>query len=165
MTHIFSINNTSSYAITLHYYLTLWYYGSNQVTLWTSYPGPGYWKGIYWVALTRWHEVSCELGHLQSNLLARRRKSKGSLFFLCLDLSWIYWRKPILRGLPSWLSGKESTRQCRRCKFDPWIRRISWRRKWQPTPIFLPGKSHGQRSLAGYNPWGCNIVRYDSVTT
>ena len=37
--------------------------------------------------------------------------------------------------------------------FDPWVRKISWRRKWQPTPVFLPGKSHGQRSLADYSPW------------
>ena len=36
--------------------------------------------------------------------------------------------------------------------FSPWVRKISWRRKWQPTPVFLPGKSHGQRSLAGYSP-------------
>ena len=38
--------------------------------------------------------------------------------------------------------------------FDPWVRKIPWRRKWQPTPVFLPGKSQGQRSLAGYSPWG-----------
>ena len=38
--------------------------------------------------------------------------------------------------------------------FDPWVRKILWRRKWQPTPVFLPGKSHGQRSLTGYNPLG-----------
>ena len=38
--------------------------------------------------------------------------------------------------------------------FDPWIRKMPWRRKWQPTPAFLPGKSHGQRSLAGYSPGG-----------
>ena len=52
---------------------------------------------------------------------------------------------------------KESTCQCRRLRryeFDPWVRKIPWRRKWQPTPIFLPGKSHGQRSLASYTPWG-----------
>ena len=51
---------------------------------------------------------------------------------------------------------KESTCRCRRCKrpkFDPWVRKIPWRRKWQPTPVFLPGESHGQRSLAGYSPW------------
>ena len=48
-----------------------------------------------------------------------------------------------------WLSGKESGCQHRRCRFDPWIGKKPWRRKQQPTPIFLPGKSHGQRSLAG----------------
>ena len=43
----------------------------------------------------------------------------------------------------------------RRPDFDHWVEKISWRRAWQPTPEFLPGESHGQRSLAGYNPWGC----------
>ena len=41
-----------------------------------------------------------------------------------------------------------------RCRFDPGVWKIPWRRKWQPTPIFLPGESHGQRSLAVYSPWG-----------
>ena len=54
-----------------------------------------------------------------------------------------------LRGLPWWLSGKEPACQCRRRGFDLWVRKISWRRKWQPTPMFWRGKSHGQRSLAG----------------
>ena len=44
--------------------------------------------------------------------------------------------------------------QCRRPRFNPWVRRILWRRKWQPTPVFLPGKSHERRSLVGYSPWG-----------
>ena len=43
---------------------------------------------------------------------------------------------------------------CRRPGFDLWVRKILSRRKWQPTPVPLPGKSHGQRSLVGYNPWG-----------
>ena len=54
-------------------------------------------------------------------------------------------------------SGKEPTCQCRRHKrlrFDPWVRKIPWRRAWQPIPVFLPGKSHGQRSLVGYSPQG-----------
>ena len=50
-------------------------------------------------------------------------------------------------GLPRWLSGKESTCQCGKLGFDPWVRKIPWRRKWQLTPVLLPGKSHGQRSL------------------
>ena len=40
------------------------------------------------------------------------------------------------------------------CQFDPWVRKILWRREWQSTPVFLPGESHGQRSLAGYSSWG-----------
>ena len=54
-------------------------------------------------------------------------------------------------------SSKESTCQSRRCKrrgFDPWVGKIPCRRAWQPTPVSLPGESHGQRSLEGYSPWG-----------
>ena len=57
-------------------------------------------------------------------------------------------------GLPWWLSGKEPACQCRRPGFDPWVRKISWTKKWQLTPIFLSGEFHGQRSLEGYIPWG-----------
>ena len=58
-------------------------------------------------------------------------------------------------GLPMWLSGKEPTCQCRKCGFDPWVGKPPWRRKWQHTPVFLPGKSHRQRSLVAYSPQGC----------
>ena len=53
-------------------------------------------------------------------------------------------------GFPWWLSGKESACQCRRSGLDHWIGKIPWRRKWQRTPVFLPGKCHGQRPLAGW---------------
>ena len=59
-------------------------------------------------------------------------------------------------GLSRRLSGKEYTCQCRRHRrhaFSPWVRKIPWDRKWQPTPVFLHGKFHGQRSLVGYSPW------------
>ena len=46
-------------------------------------------------------------------------------------------------------------RRYKRCGFVPWIRKIPWRRAWQPTPVLLPGESHGQRSLEGYSPQGC----------
>ena len=49
---------------------------------------------------------------------------------------------------------KASCLQCRRPGFDPWVGKIFWSRKWQPTPVLLPGKSHGRRSLVGYSPWG-----------
>ena len=54
-------------------------------------------------------------------------------------------------GFPLWFSDKESTCQCRKRRFSPWIRKISCRRKLQLTPEFLPGKSHGQWSLAGFS--------------
>ena len=60
----------------------------------------------------------------------------------------------LLTRLPRCLSGKESTCQGRRGGFDPWIGRIPWRTKWQPTLVFLPGESLRQRNLAGYSPQG-----------
>ena len=49
---------------------------------------------------------------------------------------------------------KKSACQCRRQEFEPWVRKMPWRRKLEPTPVFLPEESHGQRSLVDYNPWG-----------
>ena len=57
-------------------------------------------------------------------------------------------------GLPWWLSGKESACQRERRGFDPWVRMIPWRRRWRHTLVLVPGGSRGQRSLAGYSPWG-----------
>ena len=61
-------------------------------------------------------------------------------------------------GLPRWLNGIESACQCQRCKFSPWVGKISWRKILQPTPVFLPGEFHGQRGLVGYG------VGHDWVT-
>ena len=58
------------------------------------------------------------------------------------------------------LPGKEPACQCSRLKrhrFDSWVWKILWRRTWQPTPVFSPGESHGQRSLAAYSLWGCRV--------
>ena len=65
---------------------------------------------------------------------------------------------------PGGASGKEPACQCRRHKrhgFDPWIRKIPWRRAWQPTPVFLPGGSHGQRKTGGLQSMGSQRVRHD----
>ena len=63
------------------------------------------------------------------------------------------------------LSGKESACNAgdtyRRWGFNPWVRKIPWKRKWQSIPVFLPGESHGQRSLAGYSPWGSKRAGHD----
>ena len=78
-----------------------------------------------------------------------RWREKGSLLKI-----------PVLEelGLPTWLSGKRICLPMRRPKgwgLDVWVWRIPWRRKWQSAPVFLPGKSHGQRNLVGYSLWGC----------
>ena len=60
------------------------------------------------------------------------------------------------RGFPNGTRGEESTCQCKRHtrhRFDPWIGKIPWRKKWQPSPVFLPGEPHGHRSLASYSLW------------
>jgi len=79
-------------------------------------------------------------------------------------MSWLFgqsiWVSASL-GLPWWLRGLSVCLQCGRPGFDPWVRKIPWRRKWQPTPVFLPGKSHGRRSLVGYSLRG----RKESDTT
>ena len=76
---------------------------------------------------------SHRVGHDSSNLVAAARS---------------------FSGFPGGASGKEPACQCRRAGFDPWVRNIPWRQEWQPIPVFLPGKSHEQRTLAGYSPWG-----------
>jgi len=61
-------------------------------------------------------------------------------------------------GLPWWHSGKRICLQLRRQRihrFDPWVRKILWKRTWQLTPVFMPGKSQGQRSLVDYSSQGC----------
>ena len=65
--------------------------------------------------------------------------------------------------LPWRLSGKESACN-RRWGFHQWVRKIPWRRKWEPTPVFLPGQCHGQRSLVGYSPWGHKRVGHELAT-
>ena len=118
--------------------------------------------------------VSSQLFH--SPLLPSSRSSLVPLCFLPLRLChlhiWGYWYfswqswfqlklvpKQIYAStcmFPGGSSGKEPACQCSRCKrhgFDSWVGKIPWRRAWQPIPAFLPGESHGQRSLAGYSLW------------
>ena len=68
-----------------------------------------------------------------------------------------FMHKCICLGLPRWLSRLRICLQCRthrRHGFYPWVRKTPWKRAWQPVPVFLPGESHGQRSLADYSPQG-----------
>ena len=76
-------------------------------------------------------------------------------------------QKKRANGFPGGASGKEPACQCRRHRrpgFDAWVRKIPWRRVWQPTPVFLPGESQGHRSLVGYSPQGCKESDMTEVT-
>ena len=72
-----------------------------------------------------------------------------------IPLSFFWGGWAIFLAITWWLRWYSVGLQCGRTRFDLWVGKIPWRRKWHPTPVFLPGKSHGWRSLAGYSPWGC----------
>ena len=109
----------------------------------------------------------------QSKTVTRKRRKTNEVIFIlslsyCLEaaLERATGEKPkeVPWGFPGGTSGKESTclpRRCRRRGFSPQVGKIPWRRKWQPTPVFLPGGFYGQRSLVGYSPRG----RKESDTT
>ena len=67
------------------------------------------------------------------------------IVFICIFL--------MTGGFPGGSNSKRICLQCRRSRFDPLVRKIPWRREWLPTPVFLPGEFHGQRSLEGYRAW------------
>ena len=94
---------------------------------------------IYWLNISSW-VIVCSLNHL---------------FTSC------YWSR---MGFPGGSVVKGSTYQCRRHQFSPWVGKIPWRREWQPTPVFLPGKFNGQRSLPGYRPWDCKELGHKWAT-
>ena len=94
------------------------------------------------------------------NCVAHPKKASVDL----TDTTWREEMAPVNLGLPWWLSGKEPTCQCRRCGFHSQVGKIPWRRKWQPTPVFLPGKSHGQRSLGDHSLWSRKRVRHNLGT-
>ena len=106
--------------------------------------------------------------------------AQTSIFVQLKDNQWMlyYQEQPVQRawgfllgrGFPGGASGKEPTCQCwghKRCKFDPWVRKIPWKRAWQRTPAFLPGESHGQRSLVGSkrvgHNWLTNTFRLSAI--
>ena len=110
-----------------------------------------------WVLLLPFHLLNCSLGaciyfppclRLKENTSPVHRQD--TFFWFSLSLA------------AGGASGKEPTCKCRWCRrhgFDPWVGKVSWWRAWQPTSVFLLGESHGQRSLAGHSPWGCQELK------
>ena len=109
-----------------------------------------------WQAAVQGQQKSYMTQLLNTNMrtlsfLHQNKHKQNEIFFFFLVVL-------IEQGFPGGASGKEPAcqgRRHRRHQFDPWLGEIPWRREWQPTPIFLSGESHGQRSLEGYSPWGC----------
>ena len=83
------------------------------------------------------------------------RGAHPSVWGSSVHFSWNYWAPGQLRGASLAAEHSRLCLQCMRCRFTPWVRKVPWRRKWQPTPGLWPGKSHGQRSLVGCSPRGC----------
>ena len=108
----------------------LWYYRRRKWQPTPVFlPGESQGRGTWWAAIS---------GVAQSRTRLKRLSSSSSIPFQGASLV-AQWRRISLQG--------------NRCGFDPWVRKTSWRREWHPIPLLLPGKSHGQRSLAGYSPW------------
>ena len=87
----------------------------------------------------------------QVPLISRRQNHQAS------PPSLLYWSKASLKKASQMaliVKNSPAVQKTEEMWIDPWVRKILWRRKWQPTPVFLPGKSQGQRSLVGYSPWG-----------
>ena len=90
-------------------------------------------------------------------LLIENGEVKCGSFLLLPTAAVTLYLPPHPTGLPRWCSGKESACPSRRHGFDPWVRKFPWRRKWQPTSVFLPENSHVQRSLANCSAWGHRV--------
>ena len=124
------------------------------------------------VILKRWNYISdshfkrlvhlakekyIEGGHVgknrEANALDQVRQHLTLDWFVTLDIVFCLYLM-ILKGFSggSGVKNPPANAGDMRCGFDPWVRKIPWRRAWQPTPVFLPGESHGQRSLVGYSP-------------
>ena len=113
-------------------------------------------KNDIWAILLIWNML-CSAKQFRWTRRAMTALHKQVLIDIITDLK-SQW------GFPVGVSGKEPACQCRRhkrCEFDPWVGKILWRKAWQPIPVFLPGESHGQRSLAGYSPWVHKKIEQD----
>ena len=98
------------------------------------------------------------VGTVLNNLMFPQSASSLSFSGTCVSFHQVI-------GFPRWLSGKESAcLSCKRLRFSSSVEKIAWRRAWHSTPVFLPGEFHGQRSLAGYSPWGFKRLGHNLVT-
>ena len=122
----------SDFTFTFHFHALEKEMATHSSVLAWRIPGTGEPDGLPSVGSHR-------VGHDWSNLVAAAAVAESIYPFRLSQ--WLRWSSSICL-------------QCRRLGFNPWVGKIFWRRKWQPTPVFLPGKSHEWRNLVGYNIWG-----------
>ena len=126
---------------------------SNRTFLWRQF----FFLKI-WLSRQSMHQPAQDIYHFL--LLLNANNSKLCTLFYTYNFHYLV----CILGLPWWVSDKEFTCQYSRFGFYPWVRKIPWRREWQPILVFLPGEFHGWRSLAGYSLWGHKRVRHDLAT-
>ena len=142
-------------------------------------PTPIFWPGEFHGLYSPWgrkesnttERLSLSFSSIYNNIISSHRNKPTSLKAITKNIVSFHIFICLFKYICTcwWLSGKESACQCRRClpsrrhRLDPWVEKISWRRKWQPTLVFLPRKSHGQRSLVA-TIHGVNRVGYDLET-
>ena len=142
-----------------------WETGSWTQVTWGHLPTSGHFSPLQLSLWNQYHTWLMDSSHPPGNLYTMLHFSAfcSSLVTLCgsfygkWGLVW-EWRTSqvalVVKNPPA------KAGRCKKRGFDPWVEKIPWRRAWQRTPVFLPGESHGQGSLAGYSPWGCR-VRHD----
>ena len=116
---------------------------------WASFPP----KDFLWVPVGHTPRPGAPPTREYSRVGCHALLQEEAYFLLSLFIFFLLF---VIWSFPGGTSGKEPACQCRRlgrCEFDPWVGKIPWRKKWQPTPLFLSRESHGRRSLAGYSPW------------
>ena len=102
-----------------------------------------------------WKRINTYFNRAERKLIRYLNFPPSQAAFLIVNSAWVL--TIYTRGFPWWLSGKESASQCRRWGCSLWVGKIPWRRKWELTPVFLPGRFHGQRSLTDYSPRGPRV--------
>ena len=115
-----------------------------------------------WHWFESWHYVSVEVTAIKSQWYKNIKISVAShqkgVFLSCVTAYlciYVFGALYICDGISLVAQMVKSLPAMQEIRFDPWVRKIPWRRKWQPTPVFMPRELHGQRNLVGYSPWDC----------
>ena len=105
------------------------------------------------------------LFQVQTNIVSEKKKILAQIILLTVCFGNTYSTGTWASQVALVVKNSRANAGDKRCGFDPWVRKTSWRRAWQPTTVFLSGESHGQRSLEVYSPWCGRRVRHNWANT